>query len=105
MSGIEFEQRGDIVENSSFRNANLQYVMVWGEFTNCNFSGANILFKLDGSMTVRNCNFRGAQLKFTSWTVDETVDWKQIDSLGEFERPTFVNCTMPDGSKRNDPEP
>ncbi|MBC8244318.1 MAG: hypothetical protein H8E20_07985 [Verrucomicrobia bacterium] len=119
LSGIVLEQRGHIIENSSFRNANLQYISgstrqnsgnyFEGLFRNCDFSGANIIVEVVTTMTIRNCNFRGAQLKFTYFSSGpdhgKIVDWKNMDSLNKWERPVFINCTMPDGSTRTDSEP
>jgi hypothetical protein len=108
LSGIEIEQKGEgIIENSSFRNANLQDTSIDTDgIINCNFSGANILTEFSfGPSIIRNCNFKGAIFKISSFSSDAPVDWRDIDSIEEFVRPIFINCTMPDGSKKNDPEP
>ena len=57
---------------------------------------------------VSNCNFKGAVLKFILYDgiKYEIVDWKVIIKNNDFwAKPRFINCTMPDGSKKNDPEP
>jgi hypothetical protein len=116
LSGIVLEQRGHIIENSSFRNANLQYISASTRqnsgqyferlFRNCDFSGANIIVEVPAAMTFRNCNFRGAQLKFTDFSNGpdhgEIHDWKVAS---KYMRLSYINCTMPDGLTRNDPEP
>ena len=58
----------------------------------------------------RDCDFKGANFKFDVYDEENdeefSINWSELDRNLEFyQRPYFINCTMPDGSKWNDPEP
>ena len=100
------------IKNSSFRNSKIHYVYLEGiEISNCNFSGADIIIEIDSEVSFVNCNFKGAKFKFLEEVFDDDevdykiVDWKVYLNSNSWRRPRFINCTMPDGTKRNDPEP
>ncbi len=107
LSGIRIRNHFyEDIKNSSFKNADLRAVAIAADSViNCDFSGADISIPPD-DLIFRNCNFRGAKLKIYDFDEEEVIDWKEINwdkirAMNTF----FINCTMPDGSKKNDPEP
>ena len=98
----------DTVVNSSFVGANLtrarseamDYDII--RFINCDFRDAVMeeVSSDDGNVFFM-CNFTGARLTVLHKTdIDsfEIIEWNNLDSISEFDRPTFLYCTMPDGS-------
>jgi hypothetical protein len=105
LSGIEIEPIGGIIENSSFKKSNLKYIELYSfEIRNCNFSGADILLEPDDEVYFYDCNFRGANLNFLEYIFEDGRDAYKIVNWKEFDDPMlkFINCTMPDGTRRND---
>jgi hypothetical protein len=93
------------IRNSTFRNSIIKNVYMEDNWINCDFSGADILIEVDDPLRFINCNFNGAKLNFNrEWEPEgayKTVNWRDFEDF----MISFINCTMPDGSKRNDPEP
>ena len=80
---------GSIIRNTNFKRANLSWSTITElRIINCDFRNAT-LDNADIEMTLfEDCNFKGASMK----------------NLREDEA-RFVNCIMPDGTIRTDPEP
>ena len=109
VSVAEFGSHGFVedIKNSSFRNSKIHYVYLEDlVFIDCDFSNADIIFEFDQGVVFENCNFRSANFRiyeedFGNLT-SKILNWKDYLNSNPWSSPKFINCTMPDGTRRND---